>query len=47
MGQQGVQEGREKGRLETVYRFPQRVRDMVRARGGGVRGFGEGPGYLF
>jgi len=30
-----------------VYRLPHRVQDMVGARGGGVRGFGEGPGYLF
>jgi len=30
-----------------VYRLPDRVRDVVRARGGGVRGFGEGSGYLF
>jgi len=30
-----------------VYRLPHRVRDMVGARGGGVRGFGEVPGYLF
>jgi len=29
-----------------VYRFPHGVRDVVGARGGGVRGFGEGPGYL-
>ena len=46
MGQQGVQEGRKKGGLDEVYRFPHRVRDVVWARGGGVRGFGEGPGYL-
>jgi len=30
-----------------VYRLPHRVRDVVGARGGGVREFGEGPGYLF
>jgi len=30
-----------------VYRLPHRVRDVVGARGGGVRGFGEGSGYLF
>jgi len=30
-----------------VYRLPHRVRDVVGARGGGVRGFGKGPGYLF
>ena len=29
-----------------VYRLPYRVRDVVGARGGGVRGFGESPGYL-
>jgi len=29
-----------------VHRLPHRVRDVVWARGGGVRGFGEGPGYL-
>jgi len=47
VGQEGVQEGREKGGLETVHRFPHRVRDMVGARGGGVRGLAEGSGYLF
>ena len=47
MGQQGVQEGGEKERFDPMYRLPHRVRDMVGARGGGVRGFGEGPGYLF
>jgi len=30
-----------------VYRFPHRVRDVVGARGRGVRVFGEGPRYLF
>ena len=30
-----------------MYRLPHRVRDVVGARGGGVRGFGEGSGYLF
>jgi len=30
-----------------MYRLPHRVRDVVGARGGGVRGLGEGPGYLF
>jgi len=30
-----------------VQRLPHRVRDVVGARGGGVREFGEGPGYLF
>jgi len=30
-----------------VYQLPHRVRDVVGARGGGVRGFREGPGYLF
>jgi len=30
-----------------VHRLPHRVRDVVGARGGGVQGFGEGPGYLF
>jgi len=30
-----------------VYRLPHRVRDVVRARGGGVRGRGESSGYLF
>jgi len=47
MGQQGIQEGREKGGLEAVDRLPHRVWDVVGARGGCVRGFGEGPGYLF
>jgi len=47
VGQQGVQEGRKKGGLDAVYRLPYRVRDVVGARGGGVREFGEGPGYLF
>ena len=47
MGKEGVQEGRKKGGLEAVYRLPHRVRNVVRARGGGVRGFGDGPGYLF
>jgi len=44
VGQQGGQEGRKEGGLEVVYRLPHRVQDVVRARGGGVRGFGEGPG---
>jgi len=30
-----------------MYRMPHRARDVVGARGGGVRGFREGPGYLF
>jgi len=30
-----------------VYRLPHRVWEVVGARGGGVRGFREGPGYLF
>ena len=47
MGKQGVQEGRKKGGLDAVYRFPHRVRDVIGARGRGVRGFREGPGYLF
>ena len=46
VGQQGVQEGRKKGRLDVVYRFPHRVWGVVGARGGGVPGLGEGPGYL-
>jgi len=29
-----------------VYRLPHRVQDVVGARGGGVRGFEEGTGYL-
>jgi len=41
--QQGVQEGRKKGGLDVVYRLPDRVRNVVGARGGGVRGFREGP----
>jgi len=36
-----------KGGHDAVYRFPQRVRDVVGARGGGVGGFGECSGYLF
>jgi len=47
VGQQGVQEGRKKGGSDAVYRVPHRVRDVVRSRGGGVRGFREGPGYFF
>jgi len=47
VGKQGVQEGRKKGGLDAVYRLPHRVRDVIGARGGGVRGFREGPGYLF
>jgi len=46
MGQQGVKEGGEKGGLEAVHRFPQRVWDVVGARGGGIGGFGEGSGYF-
>ena len=46
MGQQRAQEGRKKGGLDVVYRLPHRVRDVVRSRSGGVRGFGEGPGYF-
>ena len=30
-----------------MYALPNRVRDVVGARGGGIRGFGEGPGYFF
>jgi len=30
-----------------VYRLPHRVRDVIGARGRGVRGLREGPGYLF
>ena len=30
-----------------MYRLPDRVRDVVGARVGGVQGFGGGPGYLF
>jgi len=30
-----------------MNRLPHRVRDVVGARGGGVRGLEEGPGYLF
>ena len=29
-----------------MYRLPHRVRDVVWARGGGVRGLREGPGYF-
>ena len=47
MGQQGVQKGGKEGGLDVVYSFPHRVRDVVRARSGGVRRLGEGPGYLF
>jgi len=47
VGQQGVQEGRKKGGLDAVYRLPHRIRDVVWARGGGVRGFRESPGYFF
>jgi len=36
VGQQGVQEGREKGGLDAVYGLPPRVRDVVWSRGGGV-----------
>jgi len=31
----------------VVYKLPHRVRDVVAARGTGVRQFGEGPIYLF
>jgi len=31
----------------VVYRLPDRVRDVIGARGGGVSGFSEGPEYLF
>jgi len=41
-----VQEGGEKGGLEAVHRLPHRGWHVVRARGGGVRGLGKGPGYL-
>jgi len=47
VGLQGVQEGRKEGGLDAVYRLPHRVRDVIGARGGCVRGFGEGPGYPF
>jgi len=47
VGQQGVQEGRKKGGFYAVYRLPHRVRNVVWSRGGGVRGFGEGPRYVF
>ena len=30
-----------------MSRFPHRVGDMIGARGGGVGGLGEGPGYFF
>jgi len=30
-----------------VYRLPYREWDVVRARGRGIRGLGEGPGYVF
>jgi len=43
VSQQGVQEGRKECGLESVHRLPHRVRDVVGARGGGVRGFAEGP----
>jgi len=46
MGQQGVQEGGEKGGFEGVHRLPDRVWDVVGAQGGGIRGFGEGSGYF-
>jgi len=46
VGQKGVKEGGKKGGLDAVYGLPHRVWDVVGARGGGVRGFGEGPGYL-
>jgi len=36
VGQQAVQEGRKKGGLDAVYRFPHRVRDVIWARGGAV-----------
>jgi len=47
VGQLGVQEGREKGGIDAVYRLPHRIGDVIRSRGEGVRGFGEGPGYFF
>jgi len=47
VGQQGVQEGRKKGGLDVVYRLLHRVWDVVWSRGGGVRGFIEGPRYFF
>jgi len=46
VGQQGIQEGGKKGGLDVVYGLPHGVQDVVGARGGGVRGFREGPGYL-
>jgi len=45
--QQGVQEGGKKRGFDPVYRLRHRVWNVVGARGRGVRGFGEGPGYLF
>ena len=39
--------GGEKGGVEAVHRLPNRVGDVVGTPGGGVRGFGEGPRYLF
>jgi len=47
VGKEGAKEGEKTGGLDAVYRLPHRVRDMVGAWGGGVREFGEGPGYLF
>jgi len=47
VGQQGVEEGRKKGGLDSVHRLPHRVRDVVGTRGGGVRGLRKGPGDLF
>jgi len=46
VGQQGVEEGRKKGGLDSVHRLPYRVRDLVGTRRGGVRGLGKGPGDL-
>jgi len=34
------------GGLDVMYRLPHRVWDVVWSRGGGVRGFREGPGNL-
>jgi len=46
MGQQGVQEGGEKGGLEAVHGLPDRVRNVVGTRGGGIRGLEKGTRYL-
>ena len=46
MGQEGVQEGGEKGWLEAVYGLPDTVRDVVGTGGGGIQGLRKGPGYF-